>query len=502
VTTESSATTGTGVEGFVSRHGLHTPEQLAAAERVAEQIEVQGLRTVRIVLVDQHGLPRTKWLSARAFSSALRGGADFSGAIYSLDTSNAVFTQAFAPAGGFGIEEFTGFPDVIAVPDPTTFRVLPWADRTGWVICDPYFSSGAPVPLDGRRLLRDQVAAAGELGCSYLSGLEVEFYVVARESATIALTDTGMPAKAPRVTAVEGGYQFLSEYRQSTLDATLTVLRDALHEVGLPPRSVEKEWGPGQIEITFEPMAGLASADAMVLFRAAAKAVCHSRGLLASFMSWPALPNFFPSGWHLHESLVGEDGSNAFASPDAVLSPTGTSYAAGILEHARAMTVLTTPTINGMRRFRPYSFAPDRVCWGLENRGTMLRVQGAPGDPGSHLENRLGEPAANPYVYLAGSLAAGLDGVRRSLTPPPMVDRDPYTVDAPTVPTSMEEAVGELEGSSLYRGAFGDGFVDYFAMMKRAELARFTEAVGKNGGDGGDSEGVTSWEMDEYFETF
>ncbi len=487
--------TGTGVSGFVGMHALFTAEQKEAAERTAATIEELGLRTVRIVLVDQHGMPRTKWLSTRAFSSALRNGVDFSGAIYSLDTSNGVFTAAFAEAGGFGIEEFTGFPDIVAVPDPTTFRVLPWADRTGWVICDAYFSNGRPVPLDARRLLQDQVAAAAALGYEHVAGLEVEFYIVARERSTIALDATGSPAKAPAVTAIEPGYQFLGEYRQASVEPILTLLRDALWDVGLPPRSIENEWGPGQIEITFEPMAGLAPADAMVLFRTAAKELCHASGLLASFMSWPALPNFFPSGWHLHQSLRGP-GGNAFASADEVLSPVGRSYAAGVLEQAQAMTVLGTPTINGLRRFRPYSFAPDRVCWGLENRGTLVRVQGAPGDTGSHLEIRNGEPAANPYLYMASTLAAGLDGVRRQLQPPPLVDKDPYTVDVPLLPNTMAEAVTALEKSDFYREVFGGRFVDYLAMMKRAELGRFSEAE-KNA-----DEGVTAWEMDEYFEAY
>ena len=109
---------------------------------------------MRLVVVDQHGMPRSKSLSADAALAALTNGLDFSGAIYSLDTGNQVFVPAFAQGGGFGIDEFTGFPDVVLVPDPTTFQVLPWADRTGWMLCDVYFSTGQPMPLDGRGLMR------------------------------------------------------------------------------------------------------------------------------------------------------------------------------------------------------------------------------------------------------------------------------------------------------------------------------------------------------------
>ena len=395
-----STRAGIGRSGFVAEHGLHDAAQQEAAQRMLARIDELGLRSVRIVIVDQHGLPRSKTLSVQAITAGLANGVDFSGAIYSLDTGNAVFPPAFAEGGGFGIPEFTGFPD------PTTFQVLPWADRTGWVLCDAYFSSGRPLPLDGRRLLRQQLAALDAAGLRYLAGLEVEFYVVRRESPLIGLHETGAPPPPPRVDVFEQGYQYLSEIRLDGVDATLTALRDALHDVGLPPRSMEDEWGPGQLEFTFPPMEGLAAADAMVLFRTTVKQVCQRRGLLASFMCRPGLPNFFSSGWHLHESLLDALGANVFADAEQTLSTTGRQYVAGLLEHAQGMTLFTSPTVNGFSRFQPYSFAPDRVAWAVENRGAMVRVQGGPGDPGTHLENRLGEPAANPYLYMEADIAA------------------------------------------------------------------------------------------------
>ncbi len=144
---------GVGQPGFVARHGLYTSERAAAAEAVASRIAELGLRTVRLTVVDQHGVPRSKSLSPGAAVAAMSNGLDFSGAIYSLDSGNQVFVPAFAAGGGFGIDELTGFPDVVLVPDPATFQVLPWADRTGWMLCDVYFSSGQPMPLDGRGLI-------------------------------------------------------------------------------------------------------------------------------------------------------------------------------------------------------------------------------------------------------------------------------------------------------------------------------------------------------------
>src|SRR5215469_12666703 len=170
----SGLVNGVGQHGFVARHGLYTDEQAAAADAVASQIGKLDLRTVRLAVVDQHGIPRRKSLSPQVAIAALSNGLDFSGAIYSLDTGNQVFVPAFAAGGGFGIDEFTGFPDVVLVPAATTFRVLPWADRTGWMLCDVYFSNGQPMPLDGRGLMRRMLAELGDAGFEYLAGIEVE----------------------------------------------------------------------------------------------------------------------------------------------------------------------------------------------------------------------------------------------------------------------------------------------------------------------------------------
>jgi glutamine synthetase len=215
-------------------------------------------------------------------------------------------------------------------------------------------------------------------------------------------------------------------------------------------------------------------------------------------MCTPGLPNFFSSGWHLHQSLIA-GGQNAFASADAPLSAVGRQYVAGLLEHATPMMVFAAPTVNGYRRLRPYSFAPDRVGWAMENRGAMVRVQGSPGDTGSHVENRIGEPAANPYLYMAANIAAGLDGIRRGLDVAP-VEADPYAAQAPMLPTSLEEATNALEKDGFFAAAFGKTMVDYVLMMKRAELERYKAAVADN--PPAEDQPVTDWEMREYFEFY
>jgi glutamine synthetase len=492
---------GVGQSGFVARNGLYTAEQAAAAEEVAAKIRELDLRTVRLTVVDQHGQPRSKSLSPDVAIAAMSNGLDFSGAIYSLDTGNQVFVPAFAAGGGFGIEEFTGFPDVVLVPDPATFRVLPWADRTGWLLCDVYFSSGKPMPLDGRGLMRRMLGELGAAGYDYLAGIEVEYYIVKLDSDLITPENAGFTPAPPAVSIFERGYQYLSEVRLDSVAGTLEAIRDGLTAVGLPPRSMEDEWGPGQMEFSFSPIGGLAAADAVVLFRSAVKQMCQRRGLLATFMCRPGLPNFFSSGWHLHESLISrETGRNVFASDDEVLSETGRQFVAGLIEHSMPMTVFATPTVNGYKRFRPYSFAPDRVCWAVENRGALVRVQGAPGDANSHIEMRMGEPAANPYLYMAANIAAGLDGMRRKAEPPPPIEADPYAAEAPMLPTSLHEGVGALVEDDFFRQAFGDVVVDYLVQMKRAELARYDAAIAEN--PPAEGQDVSDWEMREYFEFY
>jgi glutamine synthetase len=355
------------------------------------------------------------------------------------------------------------------------------------------------VPLDPRRILRDQLTRLAERGQTYVTGLEVEFYVTRRVGTSIGLDETTQPAATPAVEPFELGYQYLSEVRLDSVNDTLTALRDGLSAVGLAPRAMEDEWGPGQLEFSFSPMAGLASADAMILFRSAVKQICARRGLLATFMCKPPLPNFFASGWHLHASVVDQAGVNQFQSDQDVLSATGRRYVAGLLDHAAAMTAIATPTINGYTRFAPYSFAPDRVCWAVENRGALVRVQGGPGDPGTHLENRLGEPAANPYLYLAADLAAGLDGIDRELTPPDAVEADPYAAEAKPLPATLGDALDALDKDPLYREQFGTGFVDYYLMMKRAELARYDGVL-----DAADDReaAAAAWQLREYFEFY
>jgi glutamine synthetase len=164
------------------------------------------------------------------------------------------------------------------------------------------------------------------------------------------------------------------------------------------------------------------------------------------------------------------------------------------MEQAGPASVFTTPTLNGYRRRTPFSLAPDRATWGIDNRAAMLRVQGAPGDSSTHVENRIGEPAANPYLFMASQLIAGMDGLARGLDPgEPEIA--PYAAEhCPLLPKTLMEAVELTRTSPLYREAFGDGFVDWLLGLKDFEIKRFLEAEKE-----WDPENVSEWEHREYF---
>ena len=168
--------------------------------------------------------------------------------------------------------------------------------------------------------------------------------------------------------------------------------------------------------------------------------------------------------------------------------PLGRHYLAGLLQHARASAVFATPTINGYKRYRAYSLAPDRAIWGRDNRGVMVRMLGGANDPATRLENRIGEPAANPYLYMASQILAGLDGIDRAAEPPPPADT-PYETQATALPKTLREALDALKSDTFFREKLGAGFVDYYLHIKNAELERFQAEV-------------SDWEQREYFEMF
>ena len=447
-------------------------------------LKLDGLKAVRFSFADQHGVLRGKTLAVSQVEAALERGVTVTSTLLLKDTAHKTVFAAFTPGGGVGMPEMQGAADVLMIPDPSTFRVLPWAPDTGWFLCELQFQDGSAVPYCTRQLLRKAIKT---LGYEFIAGLEVEFHVFKILDPNLKPSDAGQPGTPPEVELLSTGYQYLTEQRYDLIDPVVQILRKDLESLGLPLRSFEVEFGPSQLEFTLAPLPGLEAADAMLLLRSAVKQSARRHGYHATFMCRPKLPNVMSSGWHLHQSLR-KNGINAFVSDKEDLSEVGKAYLAGLLAHARASSALSTPTINGYKRYRPYSLAPDRVIWGKENRGAMLRVVGGPGDPATRIENRIGEPAANPYLYFASQIYSGLDGMARKLSPPPSADT-PYEAHADFLPHTLSEALQCLQQDRVLCEGLGQKFVDYYCRIKQAEIARFNLEV-------------SEWEQREYFDLF
>lgn len=476
---------------FVERHALWSAEQWDAADRVISQVKEHDLEVVRLSFADQHGILRGKSIFVDALPSIMHDGCTMTSSLLLKDTSHRTVYPVWSAGAGLGMAELSGAGNFIMVPDPDTFRRLPWAPKTGWMLCDIYFPNGQEVPFSTRQLLKAQLKRLTAMGYTYVSGLEVEFTVFKLEDPRLGFTQSGQPAEPPDVSLVAHGYQYLTEDRMDELDPVLEIIRKNLLGLNLPLRSVEVEFGPSQCEFTFGAAPGLETADNMTLFRSAVKQICRRHGYHATFMCRPAFPNIFSNGWHLHQSLVdAESGENVLMpeQDEDLLSPLGRHFVAGLLEHAPAACVFTTPTINGYKRYKPYTLAPDRVLWGRDNKGAMVRILGGPGDPGTRIENRVGEPAANPYLFLASQIVSGLDGIEQKLQPPTPAD-EPYTSDAVKLPRSLIDALSRLREDPLFFATMGRQFVDYIITIKEFEISRFLSEV-------------TDWEHREYFELF
>ena len=485
---------------FVDRHDLWSGEQRRAAAAVEREIKRRKLEVVRFAFCDQHGVLRGKTLVASEAARAMRAGVTMTSTLLAKDTSHRTVFSVFAKGGGMGLDEMEGAGNFVMVADPTTFRVLPWANNTGWMLCDVYFPNGKSVPFSTRALYREALAKLNQSGFDFFAGLEVEFQLFKLVDPKLSPDGLTWPAEAPAVEHTTHGFQYLTEARFDQVDPILEILRKTVHALGMPLVSLEVELGPSQYEFTFAPQAGLAAADTMALFRSAMKQVARRHGHLVSFMCRPRLPNTFASGWHLHQSLLDRrSGKNRFVSSDKaeLLSPLGKHYLAGLLAHSRAAAAFTTPTVNGYKRYHGVnSMAPIQAIWAKDNRGVMIRVLGDPGDPATHLENRVGEPLANPYLYMASQIYSGLDGIARKLMPGPSAD-SPYEVSAEPLPKSLAEALAALKDDKCFRTGFGGVFVDYHLAIKAAEIAR---CDAKTNGPAGNMADVTAWEHKEYFD--
>ena len=302
---------------FIEKHGLWTDDQKRRAEELKLFLEKDKLQFVRIAWADPHGASRAKAVTVPAFLAALSAGYNINVATTTLDSANARTFSSFTRGGGMGLPEMTGSPNLTIVPDPSTFRVLPWAGtrrRRRLDSCDEYFNTGVPFHFSPRHLLRKQLGRLKERGWTLVVGLEVEWYLMRVVQDQLGDDNIGAPGLRglPVKTApIEPGYSYHSESNMDLMQPALSALAEAFEKIDLPLRSIENEWGPGQVECTFAARDALEAADNMVLFRTATKQIVRRMGCFATFMCRPGLKNHYSSGWHLHQSLTEASGTGA-----------------------------------------------------------------------------------------------------------------------------------------------------------------------------------------------
>ncbi|MEW6726604.1 MAG: glutamine synthetase family protein [Bacillota bacterium] len=436
-------------------------------QHVQNLIQEYQIHTVRVTVTDNTNITRSRFVPARAFIASVRGtGTQYPSALLSMDSS-----ALLVPEAGDGWEG--GFPSMLLVPDLSTFVVLPWAPGTARVIADLAWPNGEPWEASPRQVLRRVLKRLQETGYTLKGAFEFEFYVYRN----------GDKCQEP----VWQGLNCFADTNQVNCADIFDAIIKGLESIGAGPGVANTEYGPGQFEITNSPFTELAAADMAVYYRASIKEILHQLGYTATFMAKPSA-SVSGSGGHLHFSWLDKEGRNNFYDPG---SPDGLSdlcrqVIAGQLAHAGALCALANSTINSYKRLRPHQFAPVNASWGHEHRCTMLRVPFSRGEQ-TRLENRLPAADTNPYLALAGSVAAGLDGMEKRLTPPPPVSgRNPYTADdLPPLPDSLPAAIAALEQDTVIRGYLGEEFCRNFISLRLAEWERF-------------SAHVTDWELNEY----
>lgn len=471
-----------------------------ALDQVAHLIQASGIELVRFAWCDAHGMLRGKTLTASAALKALRSGVGMVSTLMLKDTSDRTAFKVFEPSITQDLPGFEFANNLLLHPLAESFKVLPWAHKTGWLQCQPVFQNGTPVTYDTRRQLQHALAQLAHHGWGMVCGLEIEFHIYRLKDPhhghDLQPEHAAWPGSAPEVSLIHPGYNLLAENFFDQAEEPLRIVQHTAQALGLPLSSLEIELGPSQVEAVFDATDALTAADNMVLFRSAVKQALRRAGYHATFMCRPPFEQIMSSGWHLHQSLVDlQTGRNLFMrdapAPNTqtnqathTLSDLGTHYLAGLLQHAKGMTVLCTPTANGFGRFRPNALAPQSILWGRDNRGAMLRVIGEANDPATRIENRLGEPAANPYLYMASQIHAGLRGITQQLAPP-VATESPYAdtssaQDAPTrIPNNLHDALQALQNDDAMCQGFGPEFVRYYTRLKSAEQQRFEAAEDK-----------------------
>ena len=434
---------------------------------ILQRIEADNVKFIRLQFTDLLGQPKNVAIPAEQAEKALTDGIWFDGSSI----------EGFAR-----IEE----SDMLLKPDLATYTILPWRPaeaRVARFICDIYTYGNKPFEGDPRFVLKKTIAEAAKMGFTFHTGPECEFFLFKMEN--------GRPS-----TQFEdfGGY-----FDLAPSDAAEDVRREiilALTQMGFEIEASHHEVAPSQHEIDFKYADALTTADRVITLKFATKTLALKAGLHATFMAKP-IGGINGSGMHTHGSLS-KDGKNAFYDAEAPkqLSDTARHYIGGLLQHAKAITRVANPTINSYKRLVPGYEAPVYISWSASNRSALVRVPAARGNS-TRAEFRSPDPMCNPYLTFAVMLAAGLDGIKRTIEPPESTDTNIYHLSAEErkkrkiemLPGSLAESQMYLAADPVLCDALGVHVVEYLTRIAEMESDAYRLTV-------------HPWELDRYLASY
>ncbi len=427
----------------------------------------KGVRFIRLQFTDILGSLKNVAISTSQLEKALNNQCMFDGS--SIE-------------GFVRIEE----SDMKLYPDLNSFALFPWRENNSVarLICDVYKHDGTPFNGSPRQVLKNVLAEAADMGYTFNVGPECEFFLFRKD-------EKGKPSLH---TFDDAGY-----FDMGPVDPGEDVRRDivlTLEQMGFEIEASHHECARGQHEIDFKYDDALTTADRVITFKLAVKTIANMHGLHATFIPKPIF-GIAGSGMHLNISMA-KDGTNLFYDPTNKLglSKTAYSFIAGIMAHIKGMTAITNPLVNSYKRLVPEFEAPVYIAWSAQNRSPLIRVPAARGN-GTRIELRSADPSANPYLALAVTIAAGLDGVKKNMEPPPAVDGNIYAMTPAqrrkrhvgSLPASLEEALVELKKDKFVCDTLGEHVLAKFVEAKQMEWNEYKTRV-------------SQWEIDRYLSKY
>jgi glutamine synthetase len=444
---------------------MKTENKCLTKEDVLQAVTERDVKFIRTQFTDIMGMVKSWAIPSEDLEDAFKNGVMFDG------SSIEGFTR---------IEE----SDMMLMPDPATFRVLPWRPTEGAVariIGDVKLPDGTPFEGDPRYVLKKAIAEAEKLGYSMNVGPELEFFLFKQDeygNPTTKLTDTG------------GYFDF------APLDQAQDVRREidfALEKTGFKLEASHHEVAPSQHEINFRFSDVLNTADNVITYKYVVKSIASHQGYYATFMPKP-LFGVNGSGMHTNQSLMDKDGNNVFYDPgtDNGISQTAKYYIGGLLSHIREFAAVTNPTVNSYKRLVPGYEAPIYITWSDTNRSALIRIPATRGK-GTRVELRCPDPSCNPYLAFALMLSAGIEGIKNKTEPADSVrknifkltDAEKEELGIGALPGSLQEALVEMQSSEFVRNTLGDHVFNNYLCAKTAEWDEYKAQVHQ-------------WELDAY----